>query len=146
MPILASVSRWKGPVKWLLVTLAVVLVVGVIQEVADELQTSRRQAELLGKLASELHFKVEPGRSDAIRFPSSGPYDERLGYRSIPEFVERLGTQGYVVAAQARMSPRLVELTDQGLFSPYREKDQAGLELRDCRDEPLFAARVPQRV
>lgn len=146
MPILASVSRWKKLVRWLLVGLVVVLVIGVIQRVAEELQTSQLQAELLGKLANELHFKVEPGRSDAIRFPSAGPYDERLGYPSIPEFVERLGTQGYVVAAQARMSPRLVELSDQGLFSPYHEKDQAGLELRDCRDEPLFAARFPERV
>lgn len=62
---------------------------------------SRLQAALLGKLASELHLKVEPGSSNAIRFPGSGPYDERL-----------------------------VELSDQGLFSPCREKDQAGLALR----------------
>src|SRR5437016_5617370 len=130
MSLLASVSRWKKPVRWLLVGLVVVLAVGVIYRVADELQTSRLQAEWLGKPASEVHFKVEPGRSDAIRFPGSGPYDERLGYGLIPQFVERLRPQGYVVAAQARMSPRLVELSDQGLFSPYREKDQAGLELR----------------
>jgi len=146
MPMLASMSRWSKPVKRLLVGLAVVLVAGAIYGLVDELQTSRRQAELLGALASELHFKVEPGRSDAIRFPGSGPYDERLGYRAIPQLVERLGPHGYVVTAQARMSPRLVELSDQGLFNPYREKDQAGLELRDCRDEPLFAARFPQRV
>ena len=146
MPILALVSRWRKLVKRLLVSLAVVLVAAAIYEVADELQTSRLQAELLGKVASELHFKVEPGHSDAIRFPGSGPYDERLGYRSIPKFVEKLRPQGYVVTAQARMSPRLVELSDQGLFSPYREKDQAGLELRDCRSEPLFSVRFPQRV
>ena len=112
MPILALVSRWRKLVKRLLVSLAVVLVAAAIYEVADELQTSRLQAELLGKLASELHFKVEPGHSDAIRFPGSGPYDERLGYRSIPKFVEKLRPQGYVVTAQARMSPRLVELSD----------------------------------
>ena len=146
MPTFASVSRWRKLVKWLLVGLAVVLLAAAIHGVTDELQTSRLQAELLGKVASELHFKVEPGSSDAIRFPGSGPYDERLGYRAIPQFVERLRPQGYVVAAQARMSPRLVELSDQGLFSPYREKDQAGLELRDCRSQPLFAVRFPQRV
>ncbi len=146
MPMLASVSRRKKLVKWPLVSLAAVLVAGLIYGTVDELRTSRLQAELLGKLAAEVHFKVEPGRSDAIRFPGSGPYDERLGYRSIPKFVEQLQPQGYVVTAQARMSPRLVELSDQGLFSPYREKDQAGLELRDCRREPLFAARFPQRV
>jgi membrane peptidoglycan carboxypeptidase len=139
-------ARRRKLIKRLLVGFSVVLIVGLIYAVMDELQTSRLQAERLGRLASELHFKVEPGPSDSIRFPGSGPYDERLGYRSIPKFVEQLRPQGYVVTAQARMSPRLVELSDQGLFSPYREKDQAGLELRDCRSEALFAARFPQRV
>jgi hypothetical protein len=83
MPIFASVSRWRKLVKWLLVGLAVVLLTAAIYGVTDELQTSRLQAELLGKVASELHFKVEPGSSDAIRFPGSEPYDERLGYRAI---------------------------------------------------------------
>ncbi len=138
----SSRRRFVGP---LLAGLAAVLVAGLAYWAVDELQSSRLQAGMLGKLAGELQFKVEPGPSDAIRFPGAGPYDERLGYRSIPRFVEKLKPQGYVVTAQARMSPRLVELNDQGLFSPYREKDQAGLELRDCRNEPLFAARFPQR-
>lgn len=138
--------RRRKLAKPLLAGSALVLVAGAVYWVADELQSSRLQAEFLGKLASELRFKVEPGPSDAIRFPGSGPYDERLGYRSIPKFVEQLKPQGYVVTAQARMSPRLVELSDQGLFSPYREKDQTGLELRDCRSEPLFEGRFPQRV
>jgi len=38
------------------------------------------------------------------------------------------------------------ELIAQGLFAPYREKTQTGLELRDCRGQPLFAARYPERV
>lgn len=143
---LTPVTRRRKLVKRLLAGLVVVLVAGAAYWVVDELQSSRLQAELLARLASEARFKVEPGRSDAIRFPGAGPYDERLGYRSIPKFVEQLRPHGYVVTAQARMSPRLVELNDQGLFSPYREKDQAGLELRDCRSEPLFAVRFPQRV
>ena len=142
---LTSVTSRRRFVRPLLAGLAVALVAGLAYWVVDELQSSRLQAQMLGKLAGELQFKVEPGPSDAIRFPGLGPYDERLGYRSIPKFVERLKPQGYVIAAQARMSPRLVELSDQGLFSVYREKDQAGLELRDCRNEPLFAARFPQR-
>lgn len=142
----ASVSHRRKLAKRLLVGLAVALVAGVALWVVDEVQNSRLQAQLLGKLAGELQFKVEPGPSNAIRFPGSGPYDERLGYRAIPKFVERLGPQGYAVTAQARMSPRLIELSDQGLFNPYREKDQAGLELRDCRSEALFAGHFPQRV
>ena len=143
---LASVSHRRKLAKRLLAGLALVLVAGAVVWVVDEVQNSSLQAQLLGKLAGELRFKVEPGPSDAIRFPGAGPYDERLGYRVIPKFVERLAPQGYAVTAQARMSPRLVELSDKGLFSPYREKDQAGLELRDCRSEPLFAGRFPQRA
>ncbi len=143
---LESVSRRRKLAKRLLASLALVLVAGLTAWVVDEVQSSRVQAQLLGKLAGELHFKVEPGPSNAIRFPGPGPYDERLGYRAIPKFVERLGPQGYAITAQARMSPRFVELSDRGLFNPYREKDQAGLELRDCRSEPLFAGHFPQRV
>ena len=142
---LASVSHRRKLAKRLLAGLALLLVGGAVVWVVDEVQNSSLQAQLLGKLAGELHFKVEPGPSEAIRFPGPGPYDERLGYRAIPRFVEQLRPQGYDVSAQARMSPRLVELSEKGLFSLYREKDQAGLELRDCRDEALFSARFPQR-
>jgi len=69
-----------------------------------------------------------------------------MGYHQLPEFVKRLQRQGYAVTAQARMSPKLVELSDDGLFPAYREKAQAGLEVRDCRGEPLFAARYPERI
>ncbi|HEU0199903.1 MAG TPA: transglycosylase domain-containing protein, partial [Burkholderiaceae bacterium] len=60
--------------------------------------------------------------------------------------VTALESKGYAVTAQARMSPRLLALADAGFFPIYREKNQAGLELRDCRAEPLFGARFPQRA
>ena len=142
----APPSSRRRLVKRLLYGLAAVLVAAATYAVIDEIQSSRLQARVLGKLAGELRFKVEPGPSDAIRFPGPGPYDERLGYRSIPRFVELLKPQGYEISAQARISPRLVELNKEGLFSLYREKDQAGFELRDCRSEALLAVRFPQRV
>jgi membrane peptidoglycan carboxypeptidase len=132
--------------KLLLATLVLALVAGALYTIAREMQTSRLQASLISKLARELSFKVEPGRSPAIRFPGAGPYDERFGYSQLPDVVERLESQGYAVTAQARMSDKLIELSDLGLFATYREKIQAGLELRDCRGAPLFAARFPQRV
>lgn len=114
--------------------------------VIDELRTHRLQAARLADIARELRFEVDAGPSDAIRFPGAGPYDERLGYRRLPEFVERLERQGFRVSAQARMSPRMIEVRDHDLFTIYREKDQAGLELRECRGEPTYVARFPQRV
>ena len=112
----------------------------------DEMKTSRLQSALWRDLAQEARFGVDAGPSDAIRFPHSGPYDERLGYRRLPDYIERLQAQGYVVTRQARMSPRLIELHEHGLFVPYREKNQAGLTVRDCRARTLLRSRVPERA
>jgi membrane peptidoglycan carboxypeptidase len=114
--------------------------------VNDELQSSRMQASYLADYAQGLTFRAESGVSPSIRFPHSGPYDERLGYDRLPAFLKRLPEEGYVITDQARISPRLAELSDFGVFPAYREKDQAGLELLDCNERSLYAARFPERV
>jgi len=140
-----SSSRKRfGPWAWAAVLLFVA--VGVAAwAVAREVKTSRWQAAWLGGLAAQLRYELKPGPSPAIRFPGSGPFDERLGYHSVPQNVKRLESQGFSVTAQARWSPRMVELVDQGLFTPYREKPQAGLALRDCRGQVLAESRYPER-
>jgi len=113
--------------------------------VTGEVRNSQWQARLLGQLNKQLSFEVMPGASDSIRFPHSGPYDARMGYGRLPLFAERLMRRGYVPAEQARMSPEMVRLMDQGIFPPYREKNQAGLALRDCNGMTLVFERYPQR-
>ena len=44
-----------------------------------EMRTSYFQSVLFTRLAAGLMFAVKDGPSEAIRFPKSGPYDERLG-------------------------------------------------------------------
>lgn len=39
-----------------------------------------------------------------------------------------------------------MDVTESGLFPPYREKAQAGLALLDCNDQPLHASFYPKRV
>ncbi|EJL74615.1 Transglycosylase [Variovorax sp. CF313] len=112
----------------------------------DELKTSRLQSALWRDLGNGASFSVGNGASDAIRFPHTGPYDERLGYHDLPDFIQRLDSQGYAITRQARLSPRLIELQERGLFIPYREKNQAGLAVRDCRNAALLHTRVPQRA
>ena len=121
-------------------------VAALVAFTVDELHTSRLQSRLWSGFAHDARFSVEAGPSDAIRFPGGGPYDERLGYHKLPEYIKRLQAEGYTVTSQARMSPRLLELGERGLFIPYREKNQTGLVLRDCRNETLLQARVPQRT
>ena len=138
-------SLWKRFGKWLIVAVLLVAALGIGHVARDEARTSRRQAAWLSVLAQDLHYEVLPGPSPLIRFPGAGPFDERLGYHRLPELVERLKHQGFVVSAQARMSPKMLEFADEGLFVPYREKTQAGLSLRDCRGQSLHAARYPER-
>lgn len=112
----------------------------------DEYRTSSLQAHYLSALAGKLTFEVEPGPSDAIVYPGAGPYDQRLGYAQLPRYVDKLRSQGYEVTAQARMSPKLLDLRDSGLSAVYHEKDETGLALADCHGQTLYAQRFPQRV
>ena len=112
----------------------------------DESRTSAMQAKMFAELARKVSWKVEPGPSNAIRFPSDSPYDERLGYANLPDYLAKLKSHDYVVTAQSRMSPKMVALADQGVFSTYREKTRVGLDITDASAQPIFSARFPERV
>jgi membrane peptidoglycan carboxypeptidase len=140
------VAFWKRFGRRAMLALLIVAALAFVYVARDEVRTSRRQAAWLSEMTRSLTFQVQPGLSSAIRFPGAGPSDQRLGYHALPEMITRLNSQGYPVTAQARMSAQLLELSDKGLFATYHEKTQAGLELRDCRGEPLFTARYPERV
>ena len=91
---LVYVYIWKKLGRLLIATLVIALAAAAIYSVAVEMRTSRLQAHLFGKLARELSYKVEPGPSRAIRFPGPGPYDERLGYANLPDFLDRCKPHG----------------------------------------------------
>ncbi|WP_082219520.1 transglycosylase domain-containing protein [Massilia sp. MB5] len=112
----------------------------------QEVRTSAMQARFFSNLVGKLSYRVEAGPSQAIRFPHDSPYDERLGYANLPDYLGKLKSKDYVVTAQARFSPKMIELADMGLFATYREKTKAGLSIYDCRAEPLFSASYPERV
>jgi membrane peptidoglycan carboxypeptidase len=110
-----------------------------------EIRTSALQAHFATELVGKMQYKVEPGPSKAIRYPQDSPYDERLGYASLPDFLGKLREHDYVVTAQARFSPKMVEMADLGLFTTYTEKTRTGLAIYDCRAQPLFSATYPER-
>jgi membrane peptidoglycan carboxypeptidase len=111
-----------------------------------EIETSRLQAHYLSGLDREMRYELAAGPSDSIRFPQYGPFDERLGYAALPALQKRLAARGFTVSAQARISPRMAEVQDLGLFPPYREKTQAGLTVLGCAGGSLFSVRDPERV
>lgn len=110
-----------------------------------ELESSLVQSHFLADLGRRLTFSVEPGASPTVRFPPSAPYDDRMGYARLPELIERLQGRGFAVEAQARLSPEMATLAERGLNLPYHAKTSAGLDVADCRGEPLFRARYPER-
>ena len=128
---------------WLLL-LIIVVVVGLA--VAKEMRTSRFQAREISKYAASLDYSVQPGPSDAIVYPGAGPFDRRLGYSALGEFLPRLLKRDYVIQAQARFSPALMDYVERGLFVPYAEKIQAGLTITDCRAAPVYQFKYPQQL
>ncbi|CAI8984265.1 Peptidoglycan glycosyltransferase [Pseudomonas sp. IT-347P] len=132
---------WKA--FWLLL-LIIAVVVGLAA--SKEMRTSRFQARELSQYAAGLTYKLEPGPSEAIRYPGNGPFDQRLGYSALDEFLPRLLKRNYVITEQTRFSPALLSYTDKGLFVPYSEKIQAGLSITDCRAQPLYKYNYPQQL
>jgi len=124
--------------------LIIAIVVGLAA--MREMRTSRFQAREVSKYAASLNYELKPGPSDAIRYPGEGPFDRRLGYSSLDEFLPRLIKRNFVVEAQTRFSPELLKYTDKGLFVPYAEKIQAGLSITDCRAAPLYQYNYPQQL
>ena len=135
--------RWSRALT-LLAVMAAALTVGL--GLAAEVRTSWLQSELLSRAARGLTFRVAPGPSEAIRFPSTGPYDQRLGYVQLPGFVERLRAQGFKVERQARLSADHQDAIDRGAFPIYREKTTAGLAVLDRAGTEVFGASFPERT
>ncbi len=107
---------------------------------------SRVQGQLLAMVATGLRSEVGSGPSPAIHYPSGGPYDERLGYTRIPDFLERLHTSGYEVTRQARLPSAQMRLASLGIPPVYYEKSLAGLEVRGSHGAELYKVAYPERV
>ncbi|GAB3456428.1 transglycosylase domain-containing protein [Massilia terrae] len=124
--------------------LLLLLIFGLL--VWQEMRSSALQARFFSELATKLSYRVEAGPSKAIRFPSGSPYDERLGYANLPDYLGKLKLHHYAIEAQARISPQMVELADMGLFAIYPEKTRVGLDILDRNGQMLFQARYPERI
>ncbi|MHC6224325.1 transglycosylase domain-containing protein [Pseudomonas sp. X10] len=132
---------------WRLIALILLLaIVAIGFAVYDEVQTSKLQSREFSRLASTLTYSLEPGPSDAIVYPGDGPFDKRLGYSALGEFLPRLLKRDYLISEQVRFSPALMNYVDHDLFVPFVEKSQAGLSITDCRGDSLYQYNYPQHV
>src|SRR5580704_11775167 len=88
-----------------------------------EARTSFVQSILFSRATAGMSFTLAAGPSADIRFPTGGPYDERLGYVQLPSAIEALRARHFVVERQAAPSPRLREFIDYGGYALFREKE-----------------------
>ena len=123
-----------------------ILALGLAALVAWELLSSALEAKYLAKTAQKMTWQMRMGASDRIRYPGQGPYDIRLGYSKLPDYLQRLDQAGWQIDQQAHITIQMARVADLGLFLPYHEKDQAGLALRDSNGEVLYQGLHPSRV
>jgi len=130
--------RWLHRVlKWIAVTaIALVLVV-------TEVRSSWFESWVFTLISHRMTFALAPGPSTTIRYTRTGPYDERLGYLSIPEFVTRAAARGYTIEAQARPSSMYTTMTDLGIYPIYQEKTATGLQVLGRKGDLLYKFRYP---
>lgn len=114
--------------------------------IAREMHTSRLQAREFSQFAATLSYSMHKGPSDAVIYPGEGPFDKRLGYSALGEFLPRLFKRDYVIVEQARFSPALMTYVQHGFFVPYAEKIQAGLSITDCKGDALYQFHYPQHL
>ena len=139
-------SRQRHLWRRLFWVLVVIILASLAFALYAEMRTSRLQAREFTRLAGSLSYSLEPGPSDAIVYPGAGPFDKRLGYSALGEFLPRLLKRDYVIKQQTHFSPALMNYAGHGLFVPYQEKSQAGLVISDCKGDPLYLYRYPQQL
>lgn len=123
--------------------LLTLILIGLI---AWELVSSALEAKYLVKTAQKMTWQMQPGPSKRIRYPGDGPYDVRLGYHALPNYLTRLDKAGWQIDQQAKISVQMERVGELGLFLPYQEKDQSGLSLLDSEGQSLYLGNHPTRV
>ncbi len=127
---------------WLLLGVALLALFYLVRH---ESRHSFYQSMWISRYAEGLTYKVEAGPSDAIVYPVAGPFDERMGYTLIPDAINRLQNQGFQLTRQARFSQEMLDHIELGLFPPFEEKTRAGLQVDDCKGEPIYDYKYPHR-
>ena len=113
---------------------------------AKEVRTSKLQAREFSRFAASLSYSMHEGPSDSMLYPGEGPFDRRLGYSALGDFLPRLLKRDYLITEQSRFSPQLLSYSNNGFFVPYSEKIQAGLSITDCAGQSLYQYNYPQQL
>ncbi|MBS1129441.1 MAG: hypothetical protein H6R16_443 [Proteobacteria bacterium] len=134
------------PRRWKLYLTLGILVLGTAVATAGwiELQESSFQARYFTEQAKTSTWTMESGADKDIWFPATGPYEQRLGYAQLSNFLPRLASSGFIIDTQARQSAGFRHIVGLGHFPIYREKSRAGLSILDRHDQPLYDSQYPR--
>lgn len=110
----------------------------VLVAIFVEFQTSLVQSWIFTSTNERVYYTLGDGPSREIAFPRPAPFDDRRGYSKLPLFQSRLEAQGYKVVRQARQSETMRTLFEHGVSPPYKERPDAGLDIRGADGAPLF--------
>lgn len=124
----------------------IVVALGLCALVWFEARQSPLQSWFLTRYAESLSYELDHGASEAIEFPSTGPFNVQRGYTRIPEFRDKLLINGYTITEQARFSDDLLKLVRFGVSPPYRELPVAGLVITDLSGDPMYNTVERRRV
>lgn len=130
-------SRW-----WIAAGIALFF---VAWSVALEMRGSELQSMIALPEARKMTFDIHGGAGRSISFPTGGPYDDRLGYSAMPQFIGGLEARHFVITRQATQSADLARFIRYQGYGLYDEKHHAGLQLRDRDGAPLYFANYPER-
>jgi membrane peptidoglycan carboxypeptidase len=122
-------KKWLRRLAFLLAVLVAIFV---------EFQTSLVQSWIFTSTNERVYYTLGDGPSREIAFPRPAPFDDRRGYAKLPLFQSRLEAQGYKVVRQVRQSETMRTLFEHGVSPPYRERPDAGLDIRGADGAPLF--------
>jgi membrane peptidoglycan carboxypeptidase len=114
------------------------VVAGVVALIYLEIRTSVLQSWLFTRINEKIEFKLVEGRSSAITFPRSAPFDDRRGYSRLAQFQPRLEAQGYEITKQVAQSEALIDLLRRGISPPYTELPGTGVDIKGAHGTPLF--------
>lgn len=135
---------WQ-PLKWLLWLLFLLLIAGLIYQ---EGRSSYVQSRVWHYLAEHLSFEIAAGpapEGEHPIYPLAGPFDQRAGYSHIAEWLPKLDQHGFTIQQQSRFSPGMQRYAEWGFYPPYAEKSQWGLQVLDCKQQPLFSFQTPEQ-
>lgn len=132
--------------RFFVVVVVLAIGAGLVAAVVVEADKSIAQSRVLSRYAQTMTFDMEAGAPAATLMPNSGPYDQRLGYAGLPDYVSRLTAHGYRIAAQATPSPSLSRFVAGGGYAVYNEKDQAGLRIHDRDMRSVYARIYPENA